>query len=305
LRKTLLFLAFLVPLLFLGAWVLAHTKTEQEVTLSTHVYKMDSVPLSLDIRLPNRYNPTLPGLIFIHGGGFSAGTRNAEPVQSFLDSMASRGVISASISYALTRKGRGFGCQVPVEEKREAVRHAGEDLIDALHWIQSQDNKWPSDWIAVGSSAGAEAALWSGYLSAPQAWSGIVSFSGALDGQAKVPQYAPPLFAIHGACDRVVPSGRSIHRQCRNDDVGAWELCGGLCWADSLRAAGFSATTWTECTGGHGVCNSAMMDKRVQDALFEWMTLLPEGKNECWSNTQGTLARNERTKCPQPCDSID
>lgn len=270
-------------------------------TFSSHIYKEDSIPLYLDLRRSNVTYPDQPGLIFVHGGGFSTGSRDAPPVQCFLDSMASKGITSASISYTLTRKGRGFGCDVPISEKQTAIRLAGQELMAAKNWLTKQAHlQLPRHWIAVGSSAGAEAALWAGYQSSPESWSGVVSFAGALDGQLNVPENAPPLFAIHGACDPVVPSRRSLHRQCSPKSPGAWMLCGGLCWADSLIEAGYAASTWTECEGGHRVCSTALVDPRVHEALLDWIQALPLGDNIAWRDGNGRLIRESQPSCP-PC----
>lgn len=282
-------------------WSFCESASQAVCTFSSHIYKEDSVPLFLDLRRPPAPDSSQPGLIFVHGGGFSQGSRDALPVKCFLDSMASMGITSASISYTLTRKGLGFGCDVPVSEKQTAIRLAGQELMAAKNWLTQQTHlQLPGHWIAVGSSAGAEAALWAGYESSPESWSGVVSFAGALDGQLNVPEHAPPLFAIHGACDPVVPSRRNLHRQCAPNSPGAWMLCGGLCWADSLIEAGYAASTWTECEGGHRVCNTALVDPRVHQALLDWIQALPYGDNIAWQDGQRRLSREPQPSCP-PC----
>ena len=257
----------------------------------------------LDLRLPEHPNPALPALLFVHGGGFQAGSRNAPPVAAFLDAMAEAGVPSASISYRLTRKGLGFGCDTPTPEKRQAVADAGGDLIDALDHLEAdpQLRPWLSHWIAAGSSAGAETALWSGYVNAPNRWSGVISFSGALDASTAPSASLPPLLAVHGQCDRLVPCGVDLHHQCDPQSSGAWLLIGGPAWADSLQSHSVSAWSHVVCEGQHGVCNSAMVDPQVQAWILDWLHS-EMGLHQETSPVDVDASPSGRSSCPQPCN---
>lgn len=276
------------------------------VTVQTYPYaESEEGPLMLDLRVPQNANPDMPGIIFVHGGGFAGGTRDSEPVADFLDNLADSGVVSASISYRLTRKGKGFGCQVTVEEKREAVHEAAIDLIAAHSWLVQQKMSLPQNWVAAGSSAGAETAIWAGYGMAPSLWAGIIGFSGAIEYGTPVPADAPPLLAIHGECDRVVPSGLGIHRGCHPQDPGAWNLCGGLCWAEILHSKGVSACTWRQCESGHEFCTLGMLAPGIQQWIVEW---LRNPRAPCSSHTKtanGKAAAQEASSCPQPCNGMD
>lgn len=259
--------------------------------------------LELDLRFPEHPNPALPALLFVHGGGFQAGSRNAPPVAAFLDAMAEAGVLSASISYRLTRKGIGFGCDTPTAEKRQAVADAGADLIDALDHLEAdpQLRPWMSRWIAAGSSAGAETALWSGYVNAPDRWSGVISFSGALDASTAPTASLPPLLAVHGQCDRLVPCGVDLHHLCDPESPGAWSLIGGPAWADSLQAHSVPAWSHVVCDGQHGICNSAMVDPLVQAWILEWLRggmALPQETRPVGLDASPP----GRSSCPQPCN---
>ena len=174
----------------------AQVETQTPIASGTHVYS-DATNLKLDLRLPEHPQTGAPGVIFVHGGGFQMGRRDSETVCSFLDDLSRAGIASASISYRLTRKDKGFGCDVPVEEKQAAVQAAGEDLMQALNWLELNCLNGPDTWVAAGSSAGAETALWAGYIGHPDRWAGILSLSGAL----KVVQSTLPssAFLTHNA----------------------------------------------------------------------------------------------------------
>ena len=69
----------------------------------THVYSINGADtLMLDLRMPVRKVPGSPGVIFLHGGGFSQGQRDRGPHVQLLDTLCAKGIVSASISYRLT-----------------------------------------------------------------------------------------------------------------------------------------------------------------------------------------------------------
>lgn len=272
-------------------------------SLSTHCYYEgnDSV-LHLDLRLPDHPLTDAPGLIFVHGGGFSSGSRDQGAQMEMLDRLAESGIISASISYTLSMKERGFGCDVPSSDKQAAVERAARELVVARDWLESSGLPVPREWVAMGSSAGAETALWAGYGMGNRSWAGIVSLSGALGDTVSLPAAPPPLFAVHGQCDAVVPPGKDLHRGCASSDLGAWSLCGGPCLADRLRNGGHPAWSVTWCGGEHGVCNAAMKDPLVHLALFNWLT-----SDEIRASSavklcmQGAMDWSDGQACPSSC----
>ena len=277
---------------------------QMEFRRETHIYALrESGPLHLDLRIPDSAAPC-PGVVFVHGGGFQGGTRDSKPVSQFLDALAAAGSPSASISYRLSMKGRGFGCDVPVADKRRAVALAGEDLEDALIWLRGPQDRtsWPTTWVAAGSSAGAETALWSGYVHAPDQWAGVLSFSGAVDARTPPLASAPPLLAIHGQCDALVPFGSDLHHFCPEDSPGAWELIGGTAWADSLRSVSVPASTWIQCGGSHHVCTSALSNREIIGRVIQWLL---KGCREQWDvlvDSEGRPLQAGRSSCPQPCN---
>ncbi len=296
----------LLPLLFIFALAFSVIRDgAPPFTLDTHVYSTrhgDS--LRLDVRMPAKPLSGCPGVVFVHGGGFQMGSRDSAPVIAFLDTLAEAGVLSASISYRLTMAGRGFGCDVISEEKQAAVAHAGEDLVEALDWLQHHPptREWDSGWVAAGSSAGAETVLWSAYVDAPSRWQGAISFSGALDAGTAPSSSLPPLLSIHGTCDQLVPAETNLHHFCPEDSPGAWLLIGGPAWADSLRQKGQFAWSWRYCGGGHGLCTSAMKDPKVQRLILDWLTLGRDTNQDIFTDSLGLPLPQSLSSCPQPCN---
>ena len=298
-------LALALPLFILCSIGSCQQDAVPVTSISTHVYQvLGADTFHLDLRNPAHTRRDCAGLVFIHGGGFQGGRKDTPTVSQFLDSLADTGIPSASISYRLTMAGRGFGCDIPIEDKRNAVAAAGADVLAALDWLESSPflASHTNGWIVAGSSAGAETALWSAYVNAPDRWKGVISFSGALDATAHPSSTAPPLFALHGACDALVPIGADIHHFCPEDRVGAWPLIGGPAWADSLRTTGLTAWTWTQCSSGHGVCKSAMLNPNVQRLLIEWLSGGHAQNRDVYADQEGSPLSGGRTSCPHPCN---
>lgn len=290
-------------LLATTSWV-SHFSVSQEARTETHTYaEVDGEALELDLRVPQVCTPDAPGVVFLHGGGFQSGRRDVEPVAHFLDALADAGIASASISYRLTMAGRGFGCDVPSREKQSAVEAAASDAARALTWLQARTDEagLPTHWVIAGSSAGAEAALWSAYSSVPNRWAGAMSFSGALDAGVQPRAMAPPLLAVHGTCDPLVPVGRDLHHFCSEDDPGAWLLVGGPAWADSLRSVGVAAWTRRDCGAGHSVCNSALIHPEVKAMAVHWLRHGRDDNADVYVNAGGESLQGGES-CPQPCN---
>lgn len=209
-----------------------------------------------------------PWLVFAHGGGFSAGRRDVPQVVAFAEGLAERGVSVAAISYRLRQVGAGFGCDVPVDDKREAIAWAAEDLGAACAALTHRGARW----LAVGgSSAGAEAAL---HWAVRQPVGAVVSFSGAVEPGGAL---HPPLFALHGTCDAVVPFDESVHRGCERDAPGAFMLQGGGALQKCWEQAGSPAVVWAFEGAGHEVCNSAMLDEEALDAVAAFILAASAG----------------------------
>lgn len=205
-----------------------------------------------------------PLIIFAHGGGFSRGSRLDTKNQSFCASLANAGFSVASLDYRLRQVGYGFHCDVPIDDKREAILWAAEDMIAAVDFL-TKNNTNPV--ILIGSSAGAEAALFAAYHIGHPAVVGVVTFAGAMEWNPSF-IHAPALLAFHGTCDQLVPFGRAIHHYCDPSDPGGIELMGGGALAHCLPNIGASVRLIQYDGQGHECASRLLMDKDAQSEVI-------------------------------------
>lgn len=270
--------SFLLLFLFVSTSIAQERYLEEitdSVKIETYTYtKKNGQNLDLDI-----YTPVFddekerPVFIYVHGGGFSGGTRNGERTINFCKKIARRGYVAVSISYRLTRKGTktGFGCDCPADEKLATFDAAVEDLQDATFFlIQNRGNFGidPQTIIISGSSAGAETVLAAAYEppycygldSGPVAYAGVISMAGAVADTARIyNESAIPSMFFHGTCDNLVPYGTSPHHYCNEDKAGYLILHGGKAIADKLHQLEKPYWLYTICGGNHSVAGSPMV----------------------------------------------
>ena len=119
----------------------------------------------MDVYFPAFDNQSQRALIFyVHGGGFSGGSRNERGIQTYCKKLARHGYVVSSISYRLTREGTAsaFGCDCPALDKLNTFNDAVEDLQDATFFMIKYREKMginPQKIILSGSSARAETVL--------------------------------------------------------------------------------------------------------------------------------------------------
>lgn len=202
----------------------------QEVVKTTHHYAThDGYELLLD-----RYDITTsceearPCMIFIFGGGFKQGSRDHEMYTSYLERLATEGIVAVSIDYRL-----GLKLYPPAEGKlsmvkaiANAVNVAVEDLYGATNYIIANAAEWrinPELIMISGSSAGAITALQAEWLrcngdelakALPESfrYAGVVSCAGAIfstKGRPKFRHEAAPMLLFHGTSDSNVPYHKS------------------------------------------------------------------------------------------------
>ena len=107
-----------------------------------------------DIYLPPSKEPT-PLLIYIHGGGFTGGSRDTSGHQERVLSYLVEGVAYASCDYRLLQSPDPDGVLKPMQDSTRClqfIRHHAE-----------QFNIDPSNVVLMGGSAGAGTALWIGF----------------------------------------------------------------------------------------------------------------------------------------------
>lgn len=197
--------------------------------------------LAFDIYYPKDFkeNQSYHVFAWVHGGGFSGGTRaDKEEVERMKDAQE-RGFVAISISYRLlANSSAGFGCDLPKQEKLMIFKEASFDVLTALSFIQNNSKEFKlsiNKLILGGSSAGAEAILNAYYLN--DLWfgkrfdqvkiDGLVSYSGALvDDRYVTKSNILPTIYVHGLSDDVVPAYNAPHRSCSDKQPGFFPLNG-------------------------------------------------------------------------------
>lgn len=161
-------------------------------------------------------------VIFVFGGGFITGSRDAEKNVIFAKELAEKGYVVANIDYRLGLKGvKKMGIsQVKVLEN--AIQIATDDLFAATSYLINHAAELQVDTskiVICGSSAGAITVLQADYelcnafdaakvLPSGFHYAGVVPFSGAIfsrKGKVKYCATAPaPTLFLHGTADNLV-----------------------------------------------------------------------------------------------------
>ena len=254
------------------------------VTVATFTYiQKDGQNLDLDIYTPAFDDETSrPVYLYVHGGGFSGGTRNSAEIVNFCKKIARRGYVAVSMSYRLTRKGTAtaFGCDCPAQDKLATFAAAVEDLQDASYFLIENRVSFgidPQKIIISGSSAGAETVLSAAYEppycygldSGPVQYAGVVAMAGAIADTSKIyDESAIPSMLFHGTCDNLVPYGSAPHHYCQEGQPGYLILHGSKTIADKLNQLGKPYWLFTVCGANHRIAGSPMSDYFDKIMLF-------------------------------------
>ncbi|WOD45189.1 alpha/beta hydrolase [Hwangdonia lutea] len=242
--------------------------------------------LKLDVHSPENVKPndSLPVLLWMHGGGFSGGTRdNKHHEQKLAEYVTTKGYIGISISYRLLRKGTetGFGCDCPKTDKLETFKQAAIDYLDAAKFILDNKKKLQVDSskiIAGGSSAGAEGILNAVYMKSffvdeledykDVNFAGVFSLAGAMVNAEYISKHnALPTVLFHGTDDNLVPFGSAPHHYCTPEKPGYLLLDGSEAIAQKLDDLGVSYY-FHKVIGGRHELSSIPFDEL--DAVFEF-----------------------------------
>lgn len=224
--------------------------------------------LKMDIYLPKKDDETKrPLLLYVHGGGFSGGKRDAERYNKFAEKMTYKGYVNATIDYTLTMKGKSFGCDQPASNKVDAFLQAGYDLSRATRYFIQNASRFgidPNKIVILGSSAGAETVIHAAYWDAVKQdgeemflpeefqYAGVISMAGAisiLDIITK--ENAIPTQLFHGTCDNLVPYASAAHHYCPLNSPGFLVLHGSYSIYNHLVELGKPCYLQTACNGGH------------------------------------------------------
>ena len=211
-NRLILLLVWLLPNLLLAA-----TPQKQTYTYT----KRDSQSLKLDV-YSTYTGEVQPCLMFVFGGGFKEGTRDAEIYSDYFNYFANKGFTVVSIDYRLGMEGEKAPSMFNYKPIAQSIELAVEDLYTATHFLLEhayEINIDTTQIIISGSSAGAIAVLQADYekrnsfessktLSSKFQYAGVIAFSGSIFSREGAPTYtiAPaPTLLFHGSADKLVP----------------------------------------------------------------------------------------------------
>jgi len=112
--------------------------------------RVGSKPLQLDLYRPAQLGAPVPGLIFIHGGGWKMGSRT--DYKYYTVRFAKQGYVAATVGYRFAPETKFPGCV--------------EDVKCAIRWMRENAAKLnvdPERIVTIGGSAGGHLALMAGY----------------------------------------------------------------------------------------------------------------------------------------------
>jgi len=101
--------------------------------------------LKLDLARPEHAEGLLPGIVFIHGGGWSGGNRGA--YRNDIQEAAKRGYVAVTIEYRLTRPDKNGKAKYPFPDQIE-------DCKCAVRWLRANAEKYHVDPNRIGATGG-------------------------------------------------------------------------------------------------------------------------------------------------------
>lgn len=224
---------------------------------STELYSVKGADsLYLDrYTAPAEDDAARPCMIFVFGGGFVSGARDAEQYLPYFEHLVDRGYDVVSIDYRLGLRGAVSGGRLDpmsfVTALAGSISMAVEDLFSATAFVLENAERWnidPRRIVTSGSSAGAITVLHAEYEIANRGvlarmlpedfdYSGVISFAGAIlsfDGSLQWNSTPAPMLLFHGDADSNVPydvlsedplaffGSRSIAASLTANDIPHW-----------------------------------------------------------------------------------
>lgn len=259
-----------------------------EVKKKTYTYYQteNKTSLKLDFYKSRKNNNNKPLIIYVHGGGFSSGKRDDLYIKKFCTKMAENGFSVASISYRLTMKNKGFGCNTASSLKIKAFNDASKDISYATKYLIKNSKRLkinPKQIILVGSSAGAEAILNLLYvydqkiLAKNFKFAGAIAMAGAVTTLDKITtKNAVPTLFFHGMLDKLVPYDFAPHHYCKENSKGFLPLYGSKAIANKLKELNSSYYLFSIKDGNHAwnskpmnFCVPEIVDFLKKDVLLK------------------------------------
>jgi predicted esterase len=221
-------LHFTLIVLALSLLSIVHTSAQQ-VTIDADIEKKtftfatrDTAVLQLDVYRYSGTPANSPCIIFVFGGGFIRGSRDARIYNRYFNTLVKNNYVVISISYRLGMQGAKRITPFRVKPLRNAIAMAVEDLYDATNWTLKNAHTLgvdPAKIILSGSSAGAITILQADYekcngheiakvLPENFRYAGVIAFAGAIlsfNGALKYKNSPPaPTMLFHGTKDNLV-----------------------------------------------------------------------------------------------------
>ncbi|PWJ38622.1 alpha/beta hydrolase [Sediminitomix flava] len=262
---------FLITALIFSSLVLFGQEIHPEKYLYA-ISKGDS--LFVDIYEPSRQERKDITVLVMHGGGFMGGSFRNPRIVEFCETLAKEGFQTASMSYRLTRKDKGFDCDTPKADKIQTFRFAVQDINSCLDYLDTEVGIKRNKIVMLGSSAGAEAVLHAAYgVDAPTVmpqFAGLISLAGAITHIQDITENnAIPSLFFHGTSDKLVPYGSAPHHFCTEDKRGFLILYGSKAITDKLEALDKPFTIYSVANGGHEISWEPMTNNIEQ--INEWI----------------------------------
>ena len=252
-----------------------------EVSEKTLTYLVTDTD-SLELDIYQAKEDTLrhrPMILFVHGGGFAGGARDEPEIKEFCRNMARRGIVTASMSYTLTMKGKSFSCDQAAANKMATFKQVAEEINKATNYLINRREEFridPTKVILAGSSAGAEAVLHAAFWPETQQslpsdfkYGGLISMAGAIFDLALInEESAMPIQLFHGSCDNLVPYGSAPHHYCDQEDVGYLMLHGAGSIAKKMESLNKGYYLLTGCGDNHSWAGKPFKHYREEVADF-------------------------------------
>lgn len=159
-------------------------------------------PLALDLYSPEGLSAPVPGIIFIHGGGWRSGKR--QDYAFYTTRFAQHGYVVATVTYRLKEAGYFPNCV--------------EDVKCAVRWMRANAEKLnvdPNRIAVIGGSAGGHLSMMVGYSS------DVAEFEGQ-GGNEGVSSAVQAVIDIYGPVDFTQPENRD-HSLVTNFLQGTYE----------------------------------------------------------------------------------
>lgn len=195
---------------------------KQEITKQTFTYSTkDTTVLKMDIYSNQDMIVKKPCVVFVFGGGFITGSRDANLYQLYFNKLAENNYKVVSIDYRLGLKGAKWPTVFNTSVLKNAIAIAVTDLYDATGYLISNAERLGIDTAQImlsGSSAGAVTVLQADWekrnhteisktLPNNFQYKGVIAFAGAILSYTGKPKYnipPAPTMMFHGTEDKVV-----------------------------------------------------------------------------------------------------